>query len=127
LHPETASFSEENAPKPFGYPDIRFSRNTPDFDQYDYDVECKLVRIKRQGKNHDYCKYYVTDGVSRFQDGIYAQSIPPMGTILAMYKKETTWLYWNWSIMQIVLMALLNFNCKKDRLKIWVYVSRNNY
>lgn len=82
LHPEAASFADEDSPKPFGHPDIRFSRNTPDFEQYDYDVECKLVRVRRQGRSHDYCQYYVTNGVQRFQDGVYAQSMPPMGTII---------------------------------------------
>ncbi len=82
VHFEVASFEEVDSPKPYGHPDIRFSFNTPDYDQYEYDVECKLVRVKRQGKRHDYCKYYVTNGVKRFQDGIYAQSSPPMGAMI---------------------------------------------
>ena len=79
---EASSFAEEESEKPFGHPDIRFTYNMPDYDQYDYDVECKLVRVKRQGKDHDYCKYYVTNGVKRFQDSIYAQSLPPMGAMI---------------------------------------------
>ncbi len=59
-----------------GHPDFRFSNNTPEYDQYDYDIECKLVRVKRKGKSHDYCKYYVTNGIQRFQQRIYVQSEP---------------------------------------------------
>ena len=82
LQPEASSFSGIDAPKPFGHPDFRFSGNTPDYEQYDYDVECKLVRVKRKGKSWDYCKHYVTDGVQRFQERKYAQSSPPMGAMV---------------------------------------------
>jgi hypothetical protein len=66
LHPEASSFLEEDAPKPIGHPDFRFSHDTPNGEQYDYDIECKLVRIKREGKSWDYCEPYVIDGVHRF-------------------------------------------------------------
>lgn len=82
LQPEASSFAEEDSEKPFGHPDIRFSCNTTDFDQYDYDVECKLVRVKRVGRSWDYCLNYVTKGIMRFQDGRYAQSKPPMGAMI---------------------------------------------
>lgn len=82
LHCEASSFEEADSEKPYGHPDIRFSCNAPDDDQYDYDVECKLVRTKRDGKTWDYCQHYVTDGVKRFEDGKYAQSLPPMGAMI---------------------------------------------
>lgn len=82
LHYEASAFLEEDSSHPFGHPDIRFSLNTPHHDQYDYDVECKLVRIKRQGKSWDYCQHYVTDGVWRFHDGKYAQSQPVTGSMI---------------------------------------------
>ena len=82
LHPEASSFLEEDTPKPIGHPDFRFSHNTPTYEQYDYDIECKLVRVKREGKSRDYCEYYVTHGIQRFQSRIYAQSSPPMGTMI---------------------------------------------
>ena len=97
LHCEASSFEKEDAEKPYGHPDIRFSCNTSNDDQYDYDVECKLVRVKRQGKNHDYCKYYVTDGIQRFRDHIYAQSSPPMGAMIG-YLQEGEFL----SLLQLV-------------------------
>ncbi|MFH1634289.1 MAG: hypothetical protein ABIG63_09820 [Chloroflexota bacterium] len=82
LHPEASSFREEDDPKPFGHPDFRFSHNTTEYDQYDYDIECKLVREKRVGKSRNYCEHYVTDGVYRFQERKYAHSYPPMGTMI---------------------------------------------
>ncbi len=82
ISPEASSYANSTSPKPSGHPDIRLSGNTPDFIQYDYDVECKLVRIKRLGKKYDYCEHYVEDGIKRFQNGKYAQSIPPMGAIV---------------------------------------------
>lgn len=82
LHCEASSFPAEDSPKPFGHPDIRFSLNTPYHDQYDYDVECKLVRTKRLGKSWDYCQHYITDGVWRFHDGKYAQSQPVAGAMI---------------------------------------------
>ncbi len=82
IMPETSVFAGEDTPKPIGHPDFCFAANTPVYEQYEYHVECKLVRVKRQGKSHDYCKYYVTSGIQRFQDGIYAQSEPPMGAII---------------------------------------------
>ena len=82
LQPEASSFGEGEMPKPIGHPDFRFSANTPTFDQYEYDIECKLVRIKRKGKSMNYCEHYVTEGIQRFQTCKYAQSLPPMGTII---------------------------------------------
>jgi hypothetical protein len=82
LHSEASCFASLDAEKPIGHPDFRFSQNTPDDDQYDYDVECKLVRVKRQGKTWDYCEHYVTDGIHRFQSRKYAQSSPAMGTMI---------------------------------------------
>jgi len=106
LQAEAASFADADSPKPFGHPDIRFSRNTSDFEQYDYDVECKLVRVKRQGKNHDYCKYYVTDGIQRFQDGIYAQSLP-MGAMIG-YVQEGEF---------FSLLELVNGDCRNNQFE----------
>lgn len=85
--PEASSFADSSAPRPIGHPDIRFSYSTPDHDQYDYDVECKLVRGRRNGRSHDYCKHYVTDGVQRYQRGTYAQSNPPMGTMVGYHQE----------------------------------------
>jgi hypothetical protein len=82
LHPESSSFLEEDDPKPIGHPDFRFSHNTPEYEQYNYDIECKLVRVKRKGKGWDYCEHYVTDGIQRFRDRKYAQSSPPMGAMI---------------------------------------------
>ncbi len=82
IMPETSVFAGEDTPKPVGHPDFCFVANTLAYEQYEYHVECKLVRVKRQGKSHDYCIYYVTNGIRRFQEGIYAQSEPPMGTII---------------------------------------------
>lgn len=82
ISPEASSFTDCTAPKPIGHPDLRFSLSDPDHNQYDYDVECKLVRGPRRRRSHDYCKHYVTDGIQRFQRGTYAQSIPPMGTMV---------------------------------------------
>lgn len=107
LHPEAASFADKDSPKPIGHPDVRFSCNTPDFEQYDYDIECKLVRVKRQDKNHDYCKYYVTDGVKRFQDNIYAQSVPSMGAMIG-YLQEGEFL---------VLLEAVNSACRDNDLE----------
>lgn len=82
LQCEASAFPEEDSAKPFGHPDIRFSLNTPYHDQYDYDVECKLVRVKRAGKSWDYCQNYVIHGVWRFHDGKYAQSHPVAGAMI---------------------------------------------
>jgi len=80
---EASSFREIDDAKPSGHPDFRFVTNTPEYhDVYDYDIECKLVRVKRKGKSWDYCEQYVTDGVQRFQERKYAQSQPPMGTMI---------------------------------------------
>ena len=53
-----------------------------ELNQYDYDVECKLVRVKRPDAETDYCYNYVKHGILRYQIGKYAQSSPPMGTML---------------------------------------------
>ncbi len=86
LHSEASSFKSPDAPKPIGHPDFRFSRIDTEYDQYNYDIECKLVRIKRS-----YCKYYVTDGVQRYREGKYAQSFPIMGAMIG-YVQEGDWL-----------------------------------
>lgn len=82
LQPEASTFKRIDDPIPFGHPDIRFAMNTPEYDDYNYDIECKLVRIKREGKSRDYCKLYVTEGIQRFQNRKYAQSFPPMGAMI---------------------------------------------
>ena len=109
---EAASFEEPESPKPYGHPDIRFSFNTPDYDQYEYDVECKLIRVKRQGKRHDYCKYYVTDGVKRFQDNIYAQLVPPMGALIG-YLQEGEFL----SLLEAINNACRDNDFQEIQLK----------
>lgn len=76
---EGSVFENEDDAEPFGHPDIRFSRIDPDHNQYDYDVECKLVR---DDPATDYCYKYVTNGILRYYSKKYAQSSPPMGTIL---------------------------------------------
>jgi hypothetical protein len=82
VHFEASCFDEDTDANPSGHPDIQFSRLDKDNNQYDYDVECKLVRVKRPGKNWNYCVHYVRNGVKRYQSGKYAQSNPPMGTML---------------------------------------------
>lgn len=82
LQPESSTFNKVDDSKPIGHPDIRFAGNTPDYDDYNYDIECKLVRVKRSKKGTDYCKLYVTEGIQRFQDRKYAQSFPPMGAMI---------------------------------------------
>jgi hypothetical protein len=82
ISPEASTFSEITNSIPSGHPDIRFSGNTPDFDQYDYDIECKLVRDKRIGKKWDYCAAYVVNGIKRFQDCIYSAALPAMGMMV---------------------------------------------
>ncbi|MGB8983484.1 MAG: hypothetical protein WCC12_16560 [Anaerolineales bacterium] len=82
VHFEASSFERDTDPNPSGHPDIQFARLDKDNNQYNYDVECKLVRIKRPKKSWDYCAHYVKDGVIRYQSGKYAQSDPPMGTML---------------------------------------------
>lgn len=57
LHSEASVFRNETDPKPIGHPDFRFSGNTPYDEQYDYDIECKLIRIKRPDKDWDYCEH----------------------------------------------------------------------
>ncbi len=79
---ESSSFAKETDAKPSGHPDIRFVGVDKNHDCYEYDVECKIVRIKRSGKSWDYCLHYVKDGIMRYQSGKYAQSSPPMGTML---------------------------------------------
>lgn len=82
LHPEASTFDKDTDANPSGHPDIQFTRLDKNHDQYDYDIECKLVRKKRAGKTWDYCLHYVKDGVMRYQSGKYTQSSPPMGTML---------------------------------------------
>jgi hypothetical protein len=92
FHSEASCFVQPDDDKPRGHPDFRFSQNTPDDDQYDYDIECKLVRIKREGKDWNYCEHYVTDGIQRFQLRKYAQSSPPMGTMIGYIQEGDTML-----------------------------------
>lgn len=87
IHCEASSFAYEDSEKPYGHPDIRFSYNTPNLDQYDYDIECKLVRTIRTGKRWDYCQHYVLDGVKRFQERKYAQSSPSMGAMIGYFQE----------------------------------------
>lgn len=79
---EGSVFNKTTDANPSGHPDIHFTRLDKDKNQYSYHVECKLVRIKRPGKTMDYCSQYVKEGVMRYQSGKYAQSNPPMGTML---------------------------------------------
>jgi len=87
IQPEASSFADIRAPFPSAYPDVRFLFNTPENDQYEYDVEAKIVRTHRPRKSHDYCRYYVTGGILRFQHGTYARSIPPMGAMIGYAEK----------------------------------------
>ncbi|MDM8551692.1 hypothetical protein QUF72_16515 [Desulfobacterales bacterium HSG2] len=82
FHPESSSFEKEEDPEAVGHPDIRFSCLDTEYNQYDYDVECKLVRVKRPDAETDYCYNYVKKGVLRYHSEKYAQSFPPMGTML---------------------------------------------
>ncbi|NTV27463.1 MAG: hypothetical protein HGA93_02110 [Methanothrix sp.] len=82
FHSEGSRFMQEDDPIPIGHPDMYFSGLTPERKQYDYDVECKLVRPRRPRKRWDYCEHYIIDGVQRYVDGRYAQSEPPLGTML---------------------------------------------
>jgi len=82
MQPQATCFIDEESSKVCGHPDFRFSGSTPEYDQYEYDIECKLVRVRRKGKSHDYCNYYVVGGMQRYRDRIYAQSRPPMGMII---------------------------------------------
>ncbi len=79
---EVSSFEQDDDSEPIARPDIRFTFNDPEYNQYDYDVECKLVRVKRSDADTDYCYNYVRKGVLRYKSGKYAQSSPPMGTML---------------------------------------------
>jgi len=82
LHPEASVFSGLTDPKPVGHPDFEFSRTDKDGEQWDYHVECKLIRVKRPDKNHDYCDYYVSNGiVDRFLAGKYNPTLPS-GTMI---------------------------------------------
>ena len=82
LQPEASVFANEDDPDPFGHPDLRFSWIDCADEDYHYDVECKLVREERANAETDYCYNYVKHGILRFQTGKYAQSFPPMGTML---------------------------------------------
>lgn len=72
---EASVFDEETNPKPSGHPDIRFSFVATDGEQWDYDIECKLVRIKRSGRTRDYCEQYVSEGIERFASGRYCAQV----------------------------------------------------
>ena len=105
MHSEASCFLNEDDPKPIGHPDFRFSGNALNEEQYDYDIECKLVRIKRLGKDWDYCEHYVKDGVQRFQDGKYAQLVPAMGTMIGYLQEGDEAL-----LVQFVNVAAKNSN-----------------
>ncbi|MCI0691600.1 hypothetical protein L0337_06275 [candidate division KSB1 bacterium] len=79
---EVSSFEQDDDSEPIARPDIRFTFNDPEYNQCDYDVECKLVRVNRLEADTDYCYNYVRKGVLRYQSGRYAQSFPPMGAML---------------------------------------------
>ncbi|MBI4670524.1 MAG: hypothetical protein HY741_02490 [Chloroflexi bacterium] len=82
LHFEASVFARVSDANPVGHPDIQFSRPFSGGDQWDYDVECKLVRVKRKGKDHDYGEYYVEQGVKdRFISCLYCANVPS-GTML---------------------------------------------
>ncbi len=82
IHFEASVFVDDTDPEPFGHPDIQFSRNDIELDQYDYHIECKKICIKNNSSDTDYCYLYVKEGVLRYKSGKYAQSIPPKGTML---------------------------------------------
>ncbi|MFH1908426.1 MAG: hypothetical protein ABIL11_13765 [Chloroflexota bacterium] len=82
LQSEASTFQKDTDADPIGHPDIRLTRLDKEKNQYDYDIECKLVRVKRPGKTMDYCAQYVKEGMLRYQSGKYAQSSPPMGAML---------------------------------------------
>ena len=82
IHFQASSYGDEDDPDPVIHPDLRMSRRDTDHEQYDYDVEAKLIRVKRENASTDYCYNYVKKGVVRYQLGTYAQSKPPMGTVL---------------------------------------------
>lgn len=88
FHPEASIFSQVTDRDASGYPDIQFSRRDTDGNQWDYDVECKLVRIKRRQRNtgklksHNYIQYYIEEGVdSRFVKCLYCANVPS-GTMI---------------------------------------------
>lgn len=87
LHREASSFDNLEDAEPFGHPDFRLSTHTVDLAQYDYDIECKLVRVKRPGKKWDYCKHYVTDGIIRYHNSKYGRSLPAMGTMIGYFQE----------------------------------------
>ena len=103
---EASSFESEEDPDPFAHPDIRFTTLDIEGDQYDYDIECKLVRIKRVDAKTDYCYHYVKEGVLRYQLNKYAQSLPPMGTILGYVQEGET----------LALLKTINQKAKYQRL-----------
>lgn len=82
LQPEASVFAHEEDPDPFGHPDLRFTWVDHTGEDFNYDVECKLVRVERQDTETDYCYNYFKHGILRYQTGKYAQSLPPMGTML---------------------------------------------
>lgn len=82
LQPEASVFANEDDSDPFGHPDLRFAWVDHTGEDFNYDVECKLVRIQKPDAGTDYCYNYVKDGILRYHTGKYAQSSPPMGTML---------------------------------------------
>jgi len=92
---EVSSFKQDDDPEPIGHPDVRFYRVDREFNDYHYDVECKLVRIKRTNADTDYCYNYIKKGVFRYLLGIYAQSPPPMGTMIGYVQEGDFFLLFN--------------------------------
>ncbi len=76
FHAEASVFAHFTSADPFGHPDLQFSFIDTGRNQWDYDVECKLVRVKRPVGGHDYCKYYVHQGVvDRFANRKYCPNL----------------------------------------------------
>jgi hypothetical protein len=75
-HAQATSYS------PLIHPDLRFSRRDTKQNQYNYDVECKLLRVKKTTSETDYCYQYVVEGIQRYKSGYYARNLPVMGTML---------------------------------------------
>lgn len=108
VHFEASSFDKDTDPNPSGHPDIQLARLDKDNNQYNYDIECKLVRVKRPKKTWDYCVHYVKDGVMRYQSGKYGQSNPPMGTMLGYIQEGNS----------VLLLKSVNEEAKNQGISI---------
>jgi hypothetical protein len=106
FHSEASVFAAETDEKPSGRPDFQLSRRDTDGNQIDYDIECKLVRIKRPNKDWNYCEHYVKDGiVDRFATGKYNSSLPSGSMIGYIQEGEPS-----------PLLAAVNHNAKKANI-----------